>query len=358
VRFAFSDEQLLFRDTVRDLLDKEVQPEQVRFAWVDDDGRLLEVWQALAEMGVLGVQVPTAHGGLGLDERDLALLVEETGRVALPDPFVETVAVAAPLLAALAVDSGIDAAAREVAERWLPRIAAGEAIVALSFDVDQPVSHGGDAELLLAFRDNRLVAVAGDAVDAEPQASVDGARTLAAVSWSTSDEVVLAGGATASALVDRARDRAAVATAAQLLGLGAHLLDQTVAYVKDRRQFGVPVGSFQAVKHHLADATLRLEFARPVVHAAAWALATGQPDASRAASHAKVAASEAASFVGRQALQCHGAIGYTVEYDLHLWLKRVWALSAAWGGPVEHRRRVAAALLGPYASTGVENPTP
>ena len=102
--------------------------------------------------------------------------------------------------------------------------------------------------------------------------------------------------------------------------------------MKERRQFGVPIGSFQAVKHHLADALLHLEFARPVVYAAAWSLANGSPEASRAVSHAKAAAGDAANVVGRQALQCHGAIGYTVEYDLHLYLKRVWALSAIVGG--------------------------
>ncbi len=140
-------------------------------------------------------------------------------------------------------------------------------------------------------------------------------------------------------------------TAAQLLGLGQQLLDLTVGYVKERHQFGVPIGSFQAVKHHLADALLALEFARPVVYGAAWSLATDQADASRAASHAKAAASDAARLVGRQALQCHGAIGYTVEYDLHLFLKRVWALSEAFGSAAAHRAKVAESLLGPASSS-------
>ena len=115
MRFAFSDDQLLFRDTVRDLLDKECQPEQVRYAWVNEDGRLPEVWSALAEMGVLGVQVPEAFGGLGMTELDLVLLLEETGRVGLPDPVVEAVAVAAPLLA--------EVAPADVQARWLPALA-------------------------------------------------------------------------------------------------------------------------------------------------------------------------------------------------------------------------------------------
>ncbi len=310
-------------------------------------GACRDVWDALAEMGVLGVQVPAASGGLGLTELDLVLLLEETGRVALPDPIVETVAVAAPLLADLTGSSGATGAAAETAARWLPAIASGEAVVALALGGSALVSHGNDADLLLASTDGRLVAVVGDRVDATPQPSVDGARTLSTVTWAPADEVVLADGEVAAAAVARALDRAALATAAQLVGLGQQLLDLTVAYVKQRHQFGVPIGSFQAVKHHLADALLQLEFARPVVYGAAWSMATGQPDASRAASHAKAAASDAAAFVGRQALQCHGAIGYTVEYDLHLWLKRVWALSASWGDAAHHRRRVADLVLGP-----------
>jgi alkylation response protein AidB-like acyl-CoA dehydrogenase len=161
---------------------------------------------------------------------------------------------------------------------------------------------------------------------------------------------VLAEGPAAEAALDRALDRGALATAAQLLGLGRQMLDLTVGYVKERRQFGVPIGSFQAVKHHLADALLQLEFAVPVVHAAAYALATGDPQAPRVVSHAKAAAGDAARLVGRQALQCHGAIGYTVEYDLHLSLKRVWALSESYGSSEHHRSRVADLVLGAVAS--------
>jgi alkylation response protein AidB-like acyl-CoA dehydrogenase len=139
-------------------------------------------------------------------------------------------------------------------------------------------------------------------------------------------------------------DRAALGTAAQLVGLGQAMLDMTVAYVKDRQQFGVPIGSFQAVKHHLADALKELAFARPVVQRAAWSLANGEPTAARDVSMAKATASDAASFVARQALQCHGAIGYTVEHELHLYLKRTWALSRAYGDAPYHRDRVGRAI--------------
>ena len=364
MRFAFTDDQLLFCDAVRDLLDKECPPEGVRRAWDAGAGRLVGVWNALAEMGVLGVPVPEAFGGLGLAELDLVLLVEQTGRVALPDPVVETVAVAAPLLADMAESSG-SGAAGEIAAEWLPRLAAGSAIVAVALDGNRLdgnrldgrplsgrplVAHGADADLLIAAVDGQIVCVPGDRVAGQAQRSVDGARALATVSWHPADVVVLADGAEAAAALDRALDRGALATAAQLIGLGQQLLDLTVDYVKERRQFGVPIGSFQAVKHHLADAMLQLEFARPVVYAAAYAMATDDPDAARAVAHAKAAAGDAATFVGRQALQCHGAIGYTVEYDLHLYLKRVWALAASWGDAAHHRRRVADLVLGPVPS--------
>jgi alkylation response protein AidB-like acyl-CoA dehydrogenase len=125
------------------------------------------------------------------------------------------------------------------------------------------------------------------------------------------------------------------------------MLTVTVDYVRQREQFGVAIGSFQAVKHHLADALLAIEFAKPVVHSAAYEMTESPMDASVAVSMAKSSASDAATLVARKALQCHGAIAYTVEYDLHMWMKRAWALAAAWGDARSHRRRVAASVLGP-----------
>jgi alkylation response protein AidB-like acyl-CoA dehydrogenase len=123
------------------------------------------------------------------------------------------------------------------------------------------------------------------------------------------------------------------------------MLDLTVAYVTERRQFGVPVGSFQAVKHHLADARIALEFARPLVYRAAWSLTQADPDTPVHVSMAKAQASDAAHQAGRAALQCHGAIGYSYEYDLHLFLKRAWALEATWGDAAWHRARVGRAIM-------------
>jgi len=152
---------------------------------------------------------------------------------------------------------------------------------------------------------------------------------------------VLAAGAAA---LEAALDRAALGAAAQLIGLAQTMLDLAVAHVRDRHQFGAPVGSFQAVKHQLADALTELAFARPAVYAATWSVAHDLPSRAEDVSTAKALASEAALFVGRRALQCHGAIGYTVEHDLHLYMKRAWALARAHGDAAWHRRRLASIL--------------
>ena len=133
-------------------------------------------------------------------------------------------------------------------------------------------------------------------------------------------------------------------TGAVLLGVADRLITMTAAYAVDRVQFGVPIGSFQAVKHHLANALIRLEFARPAVYRAAWSLDIGDPDAGSHASMAKALASDAATGAARIALQVHGAIGYTWEHDIHLWMKRAWSLAAAWGDAGFHRARVLESL--------------
>src|ERR1700712_4745300 len=160
MRFAFTDDQLLFRDAVSDLLAKQCPPEQVRQAWDNHDGRLPDVWRALGEMGVLGLTVPEAHGGLGLTDLDLVLLLEETGRVALPDPIVETVAVAAPLLA--------EVGSPQLQQQWLPALAAGEALVTTAFG-GALVPNADTAGLVLARRDGRLVAVPAGLAELEHQ---------------------------------------------------------------------------------------------------------------------------------------------------------------------------------------------
>ncbi|MCU1483915.1 MAG: acyl-CoA dehydrogenase [Actinomycetia bacterium] len=316
MRFSFDDDQLAFRDTVRDLLAKECTPDVIRAAWaaeVLDRG----VWDQLAEMGVLGILAPEAAGGMGLDERWLVLLLEECGYAGLPHPIVETAAVAMPLVA------------DRVEPNALITTDLGGPLVPAAADADQ---------LLVADGAAGLVLVAGPDVVIEEAEVVDRGRRAGRVAWEPSVVSGVAGDR------DLAFDRGAWGAAAFLVGLGQRMLDITVEYVKEREQFGVPIGSFQAVKHHLADAALQLAFARPAVERAAWSLAVGDEHRSRDVSMAKAMASDAVRLVGRKALQCHGAIGYTEEADLHLFLKRSWALQRTWGDADWHRDRIGRAL--------------
>ncbi len=157
---------------------------------------------------------------------------------------------------------------------------------------------------------------------------------------------MLARGPGVTAAVSQAFQAGVLACAAQLLGAGRALLAAGVRHAGQRIQFGRPVGAFQAVKHHLADVAIGLEFARPLADAAASALAAGDPGAARDVSAAKVACTDAARRAARIALQVHGAIGYTEEHDLHLWLTKVRALAGAWGSQAEHRAQVMAAIAG------------
>lgn len=337
MEFAFTEDQLLFRDTVAELFAKECPPEKVRWSWDDAVGRDQSTWAALAEMGVIGLTVPESFGGMGMNEIDLLPILIEAGRYAYPATLVETVAVVAPLLA--------EAAPAALAEKWLPGIADGSIVATVELEGQPFVTDMHIAGLLIAQRGDRLFAVPGDSVRSVPQVSVDGARRLFSVEWDEADAELIASGEAGLQAANRAFDRGAVATAAQLLGLSEQMIAMTVAYVVDRKQFGVPIGSFQAVKHHLADAELKVSFARPTVWAAAYGLATQSEDVVREVSMAKCFASDAAEVVARKALQTHGAIGYTTEHDLHFWLKRSWALSSSFGDALWHRRRVAHILL-------------
>jgi alkylation response protein AidB-like acyl-CoA dehydrogenase len=322
MRFAFTEDQLAFRDAVRALLEKECPASVVRDAWTNQTGRSVSAWEQLAAMGVLGVLAPEADGGLGLTELDLVLLLEESGRAGLPEPLVEHAAVGVPLL---------DDASRA---------AAGEVTITAVFADETVVPWGESADLLLLHRHGRLYLAERGAVTLAPIESVDGARRLTEVEWDPATATALGADVAPGTF-----DRGALGTAAQLCGLAARMIDMTVEYAKERTQFGSPIGSFQAVKHQLADARLALEFAQPLVYRAAWSIATSDAEQGVHVSMAKAKASSAALLAGRAGLQCHGAMGYSYEYDLHLFMKRAWVLAAAWGDARWHRTRIRRALL-------------
>jgi alkylation response protein AidB-like acyl-CoA dehydrogenase len=339
MRFAFSDEQHQFQRSVREVLARECTSASVRQAWTTEPGRSPERWKALVDLGVVGALIPESEGGLGMSALDLVLAIEECGRAALPEPIVETATLAAPLLAS------VDAPR---ARACLAEISSGtfeSGIVGVGLESEPFVADADVAHRLILERAGDLHLVPRTMIRIDRQRSVDGARRLFRVEWTPRAETKLTGGEAARDLVADLRDRAAVMTGAFLLGLARRMVESTVEYAKVRTQFGQPIGAFQAVKHALADAHLAVEMAAPVVHRAAHSLATSNPERSLHASMAKARASDAAMLASRTALQTHGAIGYSHEHDLHLFMKRAWALAAAWGDAAHHRARIGASLF-------------
>jgi alkylation response protein AidB-like acyl-CoA dehydrogenase len=332
MRFALSDDQTALRDAVRELLVRECPPAVVRAGWPGAEAapeQVAAVWAKLAEMGVLGAAVPEEAGGLGLGACDVVPLLEEAGRVALPLPLAETAFVAAPALAAAGDPGGL-----------LEGIVAGKTLVAAVLDGSGliPFADGAGALLLGAGPGEEIRLAEPEA--AAPERSIDGARALGRVAGPADGEPL----ALSATELAAAWDRGVLGAAAQLIGLSRTLLEMSTAYVQERRQFGVAIGTFQAVKHQLASALLALEFAAPAVLRAAWSLDRRAATSGRDAAMAKSLAGDAAERVAATALQVHGAIAYTTEYDLHLFAKRVWASARTWGDSEWQRARIAASL--------------
>jgi alkylation response protein AidB-like acyl-CoA dehydrogenase len=337
MNFTFSSDQRLLQASVRQMLAKECSASDIKKSAKTVTGRSPERWARLAELGLLGLAIPEALGGSGLNEIDFILPLEETGRALLPEPVVETAVVAAPLLR--------DAGAADLAAMWLPRIARGEAVIAVGLATTRLVADAHTADLLLLERNGEIHAIEPSAVTISPQPSVDPSRRLFTVEWRPGPTTLVAGGRAAADLVAAAFDRGALAVAAQLAGAAQELIDVSVSYARERQQFGRPIGAFQAVKHLLSNALLQIEYARPIIYRAASSLARAAPTRGRDVSHAKVAASLAGGLAARSALQVHGAIGYTEELAAQMWMKRIWALANAWGTIDWHRERVAQYVL-------------
>jgi alkylation response protein AidB-like acyl-CoA dehydrogenase len=337
MRFAFTDDQKMLRDTVREVLQRECAPEIVRAAWEGRTDGARAAWNTLAQTGVIGMTASEKVGGMGMNELDVLLPLEETGYAAMPGPIVDTVAVGIPLLEAAGTDAQ--------QERWLGPAAAGEVRIAVSFEGREIVPHAASADVLIADRGGAAYCVPIDEASVHPERSVDRARELGRVSFEPGPRYRMREDVSTVDLFARGRERAALGTAAQLVGLSRRMLDMAVQYAKDREQFGKPIGAQQAIKHRLANALIEQEFARPTVYRAGWSMATSARDAEVDVSLAKIYAGQAAKFVAKEALQVHGAIGYTIECDLHMWMKRAWALAAAHGDPAFHRERIGRHIL-------------
>ncbi|WP_321816094.1 MULTISPECIES: acyl-CoA dehydrogenase family protein [unclassified Paraburkholderia] len=342
--FSFDDDQEAFADSARRFLMTELTPELIRELWESETGRSERHWAQLAEQGMTGVTVPEAQGGLGMSTNEWALLAQTWGYFGGPDPLMDTALVAVALLNRLPESDWRDT--------LLAQIAQGGARVALGHPVNPYVADAHVAHVLLCERDGELHRVTPAACSLQGVESVDQSRRLFALGWTPDASTRIANTQEAAPLLDTMLDHGAFAVAAQLLGLTQRVLDAAIDYTSQRKQFGKPIGAYQAVKHLLADVAIRYEFARPVVYRAACALATHDPQRALYVSHAKLAALSAAQLAARNAIQVHGAMGYTWELDLQIFVKRIWALAGHWGDTTFHRERVARTLIDARAPIG------
>lgn len=321
MHFDFNDDQKAMAETARALLIETCTAADLRALLEQDRSQDPERLAAIRDMGLFSVLAPENAGGLGLTPADFAQIVEAAGYAAIPEPLVEQAGIAVPLLASLADDRG-----------WLGRLLEG-ANVAIGSPDNLFVLDADVAEAFLLPHGEEIHLVEKGDVVLVREESIDPLRRLFRIDW-TAKEATRVGSGWAEA-----RDLGALWSAGQLIGLAQQAIDLAVAYAKDRTQFGRAIGSYQAVKHLIATAQVKVEFARPVYYAAAAEIGSGSAGSARV-SHAKIAAAEAADLAMRTSLQVHGAIGLTREASLHVYMKRALGLTATWGSPAAHRARV------------------
>ncbi|HWJ67387.1 MAG TPA: acyl-CoA dehydrogenase family protein [Nocardioides sp.] len=324
--FALSEEQAELAATVRGLLEKRADSAAVRAASTSPTGHDEALWATLCEqIGVAALAVPEEYDGVGATFFETAVVLEELGRSLAPSPLLATTVATQALLA-----GGTD----EAKQRLLPRIAAGEVATVL-LDAG-PVLDGDRASIVLAVIGDELVEVAdAPATWAE---SMDQSVRLARLDLTVATTTPLGDGTAAGA---RAELVGAASVAALAVGLADRALRMTVDYSRDRVQFGRPIGSFQALKHRMADVFARTEMARSASWAASYALAEGADDADFLTRAAAAYAIETAQLAASECVQLHGGIAITWEHDAHLVFKRAHALGQLYGAPHRHRAAVA-----------------
>ena len=373
--FVLDEDQALIRDTAREFCASKAPVTQLRALRDEADalGYSAETWREMSELGWPGIVIPEAHGGTGFGWQALGVILEETGRTLTASPLYATVMLGAAALLRGASDA-------QQAE-WLPRVATGEVTLALALeegphhapygsaltakaDGDGFVLDGAKCFVIDGHSADALIVVArssGSAGDRDglslfivpaDAAGVTRTRTTMADSRNAAnisfEGVRVAGDALLGALgegaetLDPVLDGARIGMAAEMLGSATEAFERTVAYLKERTQFGEVIGSFQGLKHRAADAFTELEISRSVVLDALTALDEGRDDIAKLASLAKSRMGETLNLISREAVQMHGGIGMTDEYEIGFFLKRARVQEAAFGGERFHRDRYAA----------------
>jgi len=357
MQFGLSESQELLKDTARKFFAGECPIAEVRRQMETDTAHDAALWSKMAEQGYTGIIFPEDFGGVGLSAVELALLMEEAGRALLPGPLFSTVALAGAVLSA--------AGSVEQKKKYLRPICHGQARSTLalleasaSWDpADARIDTTGNKltgeklfvpdaavadSIIVVSRDGAWIADSkAFGIKISKMSGMDLTRKIYSVQFKSTPAEKLAN----TAGLSRGLDIAAAALSAELVGGMQRCLDLTVEYAKTRKQFGKPIGTYQAVQHQCADMYLETESARSAAYYAAWALQENIPDASVAVSIAKMYASDAGRTVGNRGIQIHGGMGFTWENDLHLYYRRAKASETALGDATFHRERIARAVI-------------
>jgi len=360
VNFDFSPDQESLRQTARSFLEEHASLRVCRAVLESDQPYSRELWKSAAALGWLGTAIPAEHGGAGMGYLELAVLAEEVGRVLAPIPFSTSVY--------LATEALILAGSPEQQRKYLPRLAAGEAVgtLALAEGVGRsgvanaatrfaggvltgtklPVLDGAAADFAVVSARGQagvslvIVDLDADGVEVAPLRSFDPSRPLAKLSFAEAPGELLGVQGQGSALLEQLLDRAAVLLAFEQLGGASRAFEITRAFTLERYAFGRPIASFQAIKHRLADVWCEIELARSNCYYGAWALSNNDQELGVASGVALIAASDAFTRTAEEMMQMHGGVGYTWEYDCHLFYRRAKLLSAALGTPSSWKHKL------------------
>ncbi|WP_375412880.1 acyl-CoA dehydrogenase family protein [uncultured Bradyrhizobium sp.] len=356
MNFDFSDDQKQLRDEARKYLAEKSSSKAVRAVLDGNAAYDRELWKGLAEMGFLGVAIPENYGGAGAGHLELCVIAEEIGRALAPVPFSSTVYLAAEAL--------MLAGSEAQKQKWLPKIAAGDAIGTLALfegrgnpspqaikltasggllnGVKKPVPDGAIADFaIVAARTGSsgretdislfIVDMKAGGVEAKALTNVDPSRGQAEISFKDCKAETLGPANEGWSIVARVLDRAAVLTAFEQVGGADRALEMGRDYALDRIAFGRPIGSFQAVKHMLADMYVSATLARSNCYYGAWALSTNASELPEAAASARISATQAFQHCAKNNIQVHGGMGFTWEFDCHMYYRRANALALGLG---------------------------